>query len=216
MSVSGWRIASMAVFSVSMVSTPVWADEHVIQAQQVFQQLSAQNIVRAQFEQTKQLASVNKSFKSTGQILFSKTHGVLWQIKRPVQADLVMSPKKIVQKTARTQSVINLEQSPYGAVANVFLQLMTGDIKTLQQNFNIDSVQFGQNTKPGTWQIRLSPKAPMLKKLFNAVEASGGEYVQRMVIHDKGQTMTTIQFTQHSQQPSTLNATEHALYQLAK
>ena len=200
----------------SMLSTSVYAEVNPVEIQQVFQQLSAHSVVRAQFEQSKQLGSVNKTFKSTGKVLFAKNNGVLWQMQTPVQADMVMTPKKLVQKTARTQSEIKLDKSPYGAVANVFLQLMTGDVKTLQQNFNIQSAEINRNQQPATWQIRLTPKAPILQKLFNVVEASGAEYVQRMVIYDKSQNSTIINFKQQTNQPSTLSTSEHALFQLAK
>ena len=55
---------------------------------QVFAQLGATPVVRAQFEQQKKLASLNKTYVSKGTVLFSKNQGVLWQIQSPVKADL--------------------------------------------------------------------------------------------------------------------------------
>ncbi|OEY93630.1 LolA family protein [Acinetobacter qingfengensis] len=185
------------------------------QAQRVFTQLASQSMVRANFIQQKQIASVNKIFKSTGQVVFAKNVGVLWNIQSPVQADLIMTEYALVQKTANTQNKITLDKSQYAAVANVFLQLMSGNQKTLLQNFDLQSVQMGQGAM-ATWQIRLTPKSAMLKKLFQQVEASGGQYVQRIVIHEKSNSITTIQFNQQRNQPQQLSSSENALFQLAK
>lgn len=65
---------------------------------QIFQQLAQTPIVRADFEQQKKLPSLNKTFVSNGSLLFAKSYGVAWQIKRPVQADLIVTPTKLVQK----------------------------------------------------------------------------------------------------------------------
>lgn len=213
------KISSIGILTVTaciLITPDSFANSQTVQTQQIFQQLASQTTVRAQFQQQKQLPTVNKTFNSTGQVLFSKTNGVLWQIKAPVQADLVMTPQKLVQKTARTQSEVTLDKSPYGAVANIFLQLMTGDQKTLTQNFVIQSIKVDDSQKPITWQIRLTPKSNILKKLFNAVDASGGQYVQKIVISEKSNSTTTITFSQQTNSPAQLNSSEHALFQLAK
>ena len=94
---------------------------------QVFAQLGATPVVRAQFEQQKKLTALNKTYVSKGTVLFSKNQGVLWQIQSPVKADLVVTPRKLVQKTQRTSSQIEVDKTPYGSVATMFLQLMSGN-----------------------------------------------------------------------------------------
>lgn len=182
------------------------------QITQIFQQLSATPIVRAQFVQHKKLASVNKTFVSNGQILFSKSQGVVWQIKQPVQADLVVTSNKVVQKTQRTMSQIQVQNSPYGGVASMFLQLMAGDQSALAKNFDVVSVQY----TPAQWKVSFVPKSALFKKLFLRIDAQGQRYVDRLVITEKDNNSTTIKFSQHNAQPTTLTAAEHALFQLAK
>lgn len=182
------------------------------QVTQIFNQLATTPLVRAKFEQQKKIASVNKVFNSSGNIVFSKSQGVLWQIRNPVQADLVVTAKKLIQKTQRTQSEVNVAQSPYGSVSTMFLQLMAGDQAALNQHFNIVSAQY----TPAQWNIVLTPKSTLFKKLFVRVEAQGQRYVERIVITEQASNMTTIRFSQHSSQPQTLSASENALFQLAK
>ncbi len=182
------------------------------QVSSIFKQLSQSEIVRADFEQQKKLASLNKTFISNGSLTFAKSSGVLWQIKRPVQADLIVTPKKLVQKTQRTYSQIQIEQSPYSSVATLFLQLMSGDEKALAKNFNVVSADY----RPTGWSIALTPKSGLFKKLFVRIDVQGQQYVNKIVIQEQANNSTTILFRQQTTQPNQLTAAEDALFQLAK
>ena len=179
---------------------------------QVFAQLGAMPVVRAQFEQQKKLASLNKTYVSKGTVLFSKNQGVLWQIQSPVKADLVVTPRKLVQKTQRTSSQIEVDKTPYGSVATMFLQLMSGNEAALAKNFNVVSA----NYSPTQWNVSLTPKSSLFKKLFVQVDAQGQRYVDRITILEQANNRTIIRFSQQMAQPQTLTAAENALFQLAK
>lgn len=179
---------------------------------QVFTQLGATPVVRAQFEQQKKLASLNKTYVSKGTVLFSKNQGVLWQIQSPVKADLVVTPRKLVQKTQRTSSQIEVDKTPYGSVATMFLQLMSGNEAALAKNFNVVSA----NYSPAQWNVSLTPKSSLFKKLFVQVDAQGQRYVDRITILEQANNRTIIRFSQQTAQPQTLTAAENALFQLAK
>jgi hypothetical protein len=179
---------------------------------QVFAQLGATPVVRAQFEQQKKLASLNKTYVSKGAVLFSKNKGVLWQIQSPVKADLVVTPRKLVQKTQRTSSQIEVDKTPYGSVATMFLQLMSGNEAALAKNFNVVSA----NYSPTQWNVSLTPKSNLFKKLFVQVDAQGQRYVDRITILEQANNRTIIRFSQQTAQPQTLTAAENALFQLAK
>ena len=183
-----------------------------VELQKVFQQLSAMPVVRANFEQQKKLASLNKTYVSKGTVLFSKNAGVLWQIQTPVKADLIVTPKKLIQKTQRTYSQIEVEKTPYGSVATMFLQLMSGNETALAKNFNVVSSEYS----PTAWNVVLTPKSNLFKKLFDRVDAQGQRYVNKIVIQEKAGNSTTIRFTQQTSQPQTLTANENELFQLAK
>ena len=206
-----WTVLVSILFWV-MLSCSATAQANNSQVTQIFNQLAVTPLVRAKFDQQKKIASVNKVFNSTGNIVFSKSQGVLWQIRNPVQADLVVTATKLIQKTQRTQSEVNVAQSPYGSVSTMFLQLMAGDQAALNQHFNIVSAQYTQ----AQWNIVLTPKSNLFKKLFVRVEAQGQRYVERIIITEQANNMTTIRFSQHSSQPQTLSASENALFQLAK
>jgi outer membrane lipoprotein-sorting protein len=191
------------------LSFPAFANTDQVSA--IFQQLSKNDVVRADFEQQKKLASLNKTFVSNGTLSFAKSNGVLWQIKRPVQADLIVTQKKLVQKTQRTYSQIQIDQSPYSSVATLFLQLMSGDAKALAKNFNVVSADY----RATGWKIVLTPKSNLFKKLFVRIEAQGQQYVDKIVIQEQANNSTTILFRNQTTQ-SKLTAAEDALFQLAQ
>ncbi|KYQ85529.1 hypothetical protein AWW72_01050 [Acinetobacter sp. NRRL B-65365] len=206
-----WLALHSVVWSL-LLSFSVAASANTEQVSSIFKQLSKSDIVRADFEQQKKLASLNKTFTSNGALTFAKANGVLWQIKRPVQADLIVTQKKLVQKTQRTYSQIQIDQSPYSSVATLFLQLMSGDEKALAKNFNVVSADY----RPTGWNIALTPKSGLFKKLFVRIDAQGQQYVNKIVIQEQGNNSTTILFRNQNTQPNQLTAAEDALFQLAK
>lgn len=201
----------LSVVSV-LFSLSISASAHADQVSTIFNQLAKSELIRADFEQQKKLASLNKTFVSNGTLTFAKSNGVLWQIKRPVQADLIVSQKKLIQKTQRTYSQIQIDQSPYSSVATLFLQLMSGDDKALAKNFNVLSA----NYSPTGWNIALTPKSALFKKLFLRIDAQGQQYVNKIVIQEQANNSTTILFRNQTTQPNQLTAAEDALFQLAK
>jgi len=206
-----WLVLHSVVWSL-LLGFSVAASANTEQVSSIFKQLSKSDIVRADFEQQKKLASLNKTFTSNGALTFAKANGVLWQIKRPVQADLIVTQKKLVQKTQRTYSQIQIDQSPYSSVATLFLQLMSGDEKALAKNFNVVSADY----RPTGWSVALTPKSGLFKKLFVRIDAQGQQYVNKIVIQEQGNNSTTILFRNQNTQPNQLTAAEDALFQLAK
>ncbi|OTG75587.1 hypothetical protein B9T23_10335 [Acinetobacter terrae] len=205
-----WLFLASMLCITFMLPQPVHAQNP--QLRQIFGQLSETPTVRANFEQQKKLASMNKTFVSKGTVSFSKSQGVIWKIQNPVKADLIVTPRKLVQKTQRTHSQIEIDKSPYGSVATMFLQLMSGNEAAISKNFNIVSASY----TPAQWNVALTPKSSLFKKLFVRVDAQGQRYVDRIVIREKANNSTTIRFSQQTTQPQTLTAEENALFQLAK
>ena len=195
----------------AMARTTQNQSQHTQTAQQIFNELAKTTLMRANFQQKKQLPNTNKTFVSSGKIVFAKNQGVLWQIASPVKADLIMTPKNMVQKTANTQSRVSLEQNQHASTATVFLGLMSGNSKTLNDNFTIKSAKYTAQS----WQIALSPKSATMKKLFHDIQIDGAKNINKIIIKDKSQGTTTITFSGHQHSTGTLSDSENALFKLA-
>ncbi|MFG0637754.1 LolA family protein [Acinetobacter soli] len=209
-----WHSTVMAVLSALLLGIILFNNAHAAspEVNQIFKQLAQTSTVRADFEQKKKLASLNKTFVSTGQLVFSKNSGVLWQLQRPVQADIVVTPTKLIQKTSKSMSQLDVAKSPYGSVATLFLQLMSGNPAVLDQHFNVTQAKIN----PQGWSIQMTPKSTLFKKLFSQVDLNGQQFINQIVIVEKGNNSTVLNFSQQRAQPATLTAHENALFQLAK
>ena len=204
------------LLTITGVSTAYAVPESSSQAEQgasrILGILAAKPVVRAEFVQLKTLPSLNKPLQSSGSMLFNKQFGVLWRLQKPVAADLVVTSSKMLQKTARTQSELNLSRSPYGSAATLLLQLMSGNETAVKQAFTVQTVQW----QASNWRIQLVPKQPQLQKMFSGIVAEGDQYVRHIVMTESAGGQTDIRFNSPTDQPAQLDAAEHALFQLAK
>jgi hypothetical protein len=179
--------------------------------QEVLKVLAAHPLLRTDFSQEKTLPALKKPLHSEGRLIFAGQEGVLLLIKKPVQAQLVITPDVLLQKTARTQTRLRLDQSPYGAMAGIFGQLMSGDVKKLQQSFTVQSVE----NKGPSWILRLTPRDKRLQKLFKSLRISGDDYLREVQISETGDGETLMRLSAHSTAPASLSDDERALFALA-
>jgi hypothetical protein len=93
------------------LSAPSRADE----LGDVLQILASEPLVRADFKQEKFVSGLKQPLRSSGQLIFANRDGVILQMRAPAASELVMSDQFVVQKSARRQSRIGLDQSPFGA-----------------------------------------------------------------------------------------------------
>ena len=188
-------------------SLSVRADE----LQSILQMLAARPLVRAEFSQEKTLPALKKPLHSEGQLVFAGKEGVLMFIRKPVAAQLAITPNVLLQKTARTQTRLRLDQSPYGAAAGIFSQLMSGDAKKLQSSFHVEALE-----KNGiTWTLHLRPRDNRLQKLFRKLRISGDAYLRELHISDTSGGETLMRLTEHSSLPASLTDNERELLKLA-
>lgn len=176
----------------------------------VLARLADSPFVRADFQQDKTLPALKRVLHSEGRFLFQRQKGVLWRLQKPVTAELVVTAERLVQKTARTQSRLELGSSPYGAAVNLLLTLLAGDSRVLQENFSVVSVR-----DDGTrWILQLRPEGAALQKLFTSLQLSGDRYVRTLSMQEAGGGSTRIRFLNPASGP-TLTAEENALFALA-
>lgn len=176
----------------------------------VLARLANSPFVRADFQQDKTLPALKRVLRSEGCFLFEHQKGVLWRLQKPVAAELVVTTKRLVQKTARTKSRLELGSSPYGAVVNLMLALLSGDSRVLHENFSVVSVQ----DNGAHWVLKLRPKDAALQKLFSSLQLNGDRYVRNINMQEAGGSNTVIRFLNPASSP-TLTAEENALFVLA-
>ena len=151
---------------------------HAFDLQQLSEQLARPQVIHGDFIQEKHLRALPKPLTSTGTFVLAKNHGLLWQLKTPLQQDYRINAQGIARRDgARWQM---LPGKSAGAEQNrLFLAVLQGDSSGLQRDFDLQL----QGT-PDHWTLTLTPRSLLLKQVFNQINIEGGELVQRIELQE--------------------------------
>ena len=71
---------------------------HAFDLQQLSEQLAKPHVIHGDFIQEKHLRALPKPLTSTGTFVLAKDHGLLWQLKTPLQQDYRITPQGIARR----------------------------------------------------------------------------------------------------------------------
>lgn len=175
---------------------------------QIGAQIEQYPVVRADFVQTKQMAALKRPLVTSGRLTFSRTEGVLWQIEKPYRMSYVLGETRIVEiggdgsrRVRETREVPGLAQ-----VARVFRAMLGANSDALREHFDV-TVQ----GDPAKWSIELKPLQSQLAQYLNAMQLSGGRFVEEISIKEAGGDSTQLRFA-NTQGAEALNEAESALF----
>lgn len=146
-------------------------------------QIEQHAVVRAEFTQSKQMAALKRPLVTTGRLVFSRRHGVLWQIEQPYRITYVLGEERIVEIAANgTRRERGLRDVPGMAqVGRVFRALLGANTAALGETFTV--VVRGD---PGKWEIDLKPRQAQLAQFLSGLYLSGGRFVEHIRIDENG------------------------------
>lgn len=170
------------------------------------QRFTEQPVVRAHFEQTRTIKDLPQPLRSAGQMLIARDQGLLWDQTTPFPMQLLLDDKRMVQTVnGQPPQILTAENNPQMFQFNHLLRaLFQADRNVLEANFR---VQF-HDAGAGRWQLRLTPIAAPLDKLFASIELAGSTFLEHIVLNDKQGDRTTIALTQHQLTPAQLTDAE--------
>jgi hypothetical protein len=196
-------IAVLLVF----VTAPLLAAEPDVLVR-IGAQIEQHTVVRAEFAQIKQMAALKRPLVNSGRLVFSRRHGVLWQIEQPYRMSYVLGEERIIEISADgARRERSLREIPgLAQVGRVFRAILGANAVALREIFDV-SVQ-GDPTK---WEIELKPRQAQLAQFLSSLKLSGGRFVENIRIEEVGGDETQIRFrnTQGTDAPS---ATELHLF----
>lgn len=141
-------------------------------------QLAKPGVVRGPFVQEKYLRSLPQPLASRGDFVLARDHGLLWQLKAPVQQVYRIDDNGIARRD--TNGWQTLPARAAGAQQNrLFFAVLRGDTRQLGEQFELAL----QGT-PARWQVRLTPRALLLQQVFSHIDISGGQYVERIELFE--------------------------------
>lgn len=194
------QLISLLLLLIAAATLPARATEPDTLAR-IGAQIEQHAVVRAEFTQSKQMAALKRPLVTTGRLVFSRRHGVLWQIERPYRMSYVLGEERIVEIAADgTRRERGLRDVPgLAQVGRVFRAMLGANTAALREVFEV-SVQ-GDSVK---WEIELKPRQAQLAQFLSGLQLSGGRFVEGVRIGETGGDMTQIRFrnTQAASAPS--------------
>jgi len=147
-------------------AAPAWAADDL--AERVIARLASYPVVRADFVQERTQPSLTKPVLSTGRMVLSREHGLLWQVEAPVKVTLVF--------TASGATGGGAAEAEMGRLVRAIL---TADLRELRSAFTLEP--HGDLER---WTIRLLPKARELSQYLRVIELGGGAHLESIGIDE--------------------------------
>ena len=165
----------LSLLFAALLFTPL---AHAFDLQQLSDQLAKPHVIQGQFTQEKHLRALPKPLTSTGTFVLAKDHGLLWQLKTPLQQDYRITAQGIARRNGTQWQMLPGKSA--GAEQNrLFLAVLQGDSSGLQRDFDLQL-----QGEPTRWTLTLTPRSLLLKQVFNQINIEGGELVQRIELQE--------------------------------
>ena len=163
------------VFAALLAFSPL---AHAFDLQQLSEQLAKPHVIHGDFIQEKHLRALPKPLTSTGTFVLAKDHGLLWQLKTPLQQDYRITALGIARRNANAWQMLPGKSA--GAEQNrLFLAVLQGDSSGLQRDFDLQL-----QGESAHWTLTLTPRSLLLKQVFKQINIDGGEVVQRIELQE--------------------------------
>lgn len=167
-------------------------------------------VLRADFTQTKQMAALKRPLITSGKLLYSKVHGVVWQITKPYPISYILSEDKVIEVSADGyRKERSMKDIPgFAQISRIFKAMLSGDVNALNAYFD-SKVQTEPNQT--AWQLLLTPKQTQTSRFIQEIVVAGDQFVSSINIHEPNAASTAIVFSK-TEAASTLSDAELALF----
>ena len=156
--------------------------------------LDAQPRLRAEFDQTKRSAELERPALAHGRLLVWREAGVVWQLDQPVKMAIVLREDVTIQVDAggrrKTQQAKN--DAAAARLGRILGALLHGDTAMLEQWFDIAA-----RYETRGWTIMLTPRRGAMGAFLKSMQVSGDKYVQAVAIEEANGDSTLIAFRNH-------------------
>ncbi|WP_166358026.1 outer membrane lipoprotein carrier protein LolA [Pseudomonas akapageensis] len=166
-------------------------------------QLALPAVVQGDFIQEKHLRALPQPLVSKGQFVLARDHGLLWLLKTPLQQDYRINANGIARRDADGWHMLPSKSA--GAEQNrLFFAVLQGDSSGLQRDFDLSLQGDAQH-----WQLRLTPRSLLLKQVFDRIEITGGELVERIELLETQGDSTVLRMPASSSTASLSEEQQH-------
>jgi Outer membrane lipoprotein carrier protein LolA-like len=185
------RFALAAALAVTAQSVTAADDGAFDVFAQVGARLNKYPVVRAEFVQTQRIAALKRPLVSSGRLLFSRRHGVLWQIEQPYRIAYILAEDRMIEIAAdgTRRSRAPREVPGLAEIGRIFRAILGADAASLRNYF--EATSSGDAAK---WEVVLVPRQAQLAQFLQRLQLAGGEFVETIRIEPGGDDFTRIDF----------------------
>ena len=155
------KLSLPLLFALLVCSGPGHADSV---AQLLKNVLPASCNFSSDFVQNKTISAIPKPISSSGQLLFSCNHGLIWQTQQPITDILIYNHRNIQLKSIDGSRYLTLNDIRHQQIAKLLISLMQADTETLLADFIVEDL----SQVPAT-SLSLTPKNAMAKKSIDTI-----------------------------------------------
>ncbi|MBO2689783.1 LolA family protein [Shewanella algae] len=182
--------------------------------EQALQQLSTKMALsdssRGQFEQVRWLRVLKQPLRSSGEFLFQRELGMLWQQQTPFGNLLLLKQGELIQQDSQGKLSVTKANAGPAAVAEMLPRMMqsllSGDIQALSQGFEL----YLLNDQAGHWQLGLKAKEQTMAALLPQMVLEGNQDLESLTLLAKNGDISQIFFSELDKSP--LNDSERARF----
>lgn len=182
--------------------------------EQALQQLSTKMALsdssRGQFEQVRWLRVLKQPLRSSGEFLFQRELGMLWQQQTPFGNLLLLKQGELIQQDSQGKLSVTKADAGPAAVAEMLPRMMqsllSGDIQALSQGFEL----YLLNDQAGHWQLGLKAKEQTMATLLPQMVLEGSQDLESLTLLAKNGDISQIFFSELDKSP--LNDSERARF----
>lgn len=152
------------------------------------------------FSQEKTIKVLAKPLNSSGYLLLADNESVVWQTLKPIKSTTVISSSELQQFNKNDQPITlpaNGNTQTSQLISSTFLSILSGDLNSLNDNFEVDLV-----CNDSGWDINLSPINPRIKRLIKHISIDGSDQIEQLYFTEANDDVTRIKFSAATE-PST-------------
>ncbi|MCE9792344.1 outer membrane lipoprotein carrier protein LolA [Shewanella indica] len=182
--------------------------------EQALQQLSTKMALsdssRGQFKQVRWLRVLKQPLRSSGEFMFQRELGMLWQQQTPFGNLLLLKQGELIQQDSQGKLSVTKADAGPAAVAEMLPRMMqsllSGDIQALSQGFEL----YLLNDQAGHWQLGLKAKEQTMAALLPQMVLEGNQDLESLTLLAKNGDISQIFFSELDKSP--LNDSERARF----
>ena len=185
-------------------------DESRKLVESTFNQIATNPVMKAAFIQTKKISRINRSFQSSGTILFDSESGIAWLFNKPFQSTTVITDRYMIQTDSRgnRQQTGSEDNDLFARFSRTIQSIFIGDFEVIEKEYEL----YYKDRGSGIWTIALIPKDSTLRDVVDAFELSGSDYIDSFLIYEGSDDQVLYEF-ESLEFPNHLSADEQLVFQ---